>query len=262
MLLRILDMQSLIGFMGVLPVIILIRKRFFLFSALFCCFIAGLAAVLWSGHMPAAPAFAARDGMPVTVVVDAGHGGEDGGAVSPDGVEEERLNLEIAIRVNDLLRFAGQGTVMTRREDIAIADPDLATVRQRKASDLKNRVEIVNGTENAVLLSIHQNSLPSSAVTHGAQVFWNRQEGAEELAEAVQETLNSCVNSGNEKEPKRIPDTIYLMKNIRAPGIIVECGFLSNAAETARLQEASYQLKLAAAIVAGYLRCAGGEEIT
>lgn len=241
--------------------IIVIRKRVFLLSALFCCFLTGLAAVLWFGRSPAAPAFAARDDTPVTVVVDAGHGGEDGGAISPDGVEESCLNLEIALRVNDLLRFAGQRTLLTRSEDITIADPDLATVRQRKVSDLKNRVALVNGTENAVLLSVHQNSLPSSVVTHGAQVFWNRQEGAEELAEAVQDALNRYINAGNEKHPKLIPATIYLMKNITAPGIIVECGFLSNPEETVRLQEPDYQLRLAAAIAAGYLRCAAGEEV-
>lgn len=242
--------------------IILIRKRFFLLSALFCCFAAGLAAVLWFGRRPSVPVFSARNSAPVTVVVDAGHGGEDGGATSPDGVEESGLNLEIAVRVNELLRFAGQRTLLTRSEDVTIADPDLATVRQRKASDLKNRVALVNGTENAVLLSIHQNSLPSSVVTHGAQVFWNRQEGAEILAETVQDALNACINVGNEKHPKPIPATIYLMKNITAPGIIVECGFLSNAEETLRLQEPSYQQKLAAAIAAGYLRCAAGEEIS
>lgn len=241
--------------------IIVIRKRVFLFSALFFCFLTGLASILWFGHTPAVPAFAARDGAPVTVVVDAGHGGEDGGAMSPDGVEESRLNLEIALRVNDLLRFAGQRTLLTRSEDITTSDPNLDTIRQRKVSDLKNRVALVNSTENAVLLSIHQNSLPSSVVTHGAQVFWNRQEGAEELAETVQDALNSSVNVGNEKLPKLIPITIYLMKNITAPGIIVECGFLSNPEETNRLQQPDYQLKLAAAITAGYLRCAAGEEV-
>ena len=111
-----------------------------------------------------------------------------------------------------------------------------------------------------MLLSIHQNSLPSSAVTHGAQVFWNRQEGAEELAGVVQETLNAVINVGNEKQSKRIPDTIYLMKNVTAPAILVECGFLSNSAETMQLQQPSYQLKLAAAIAGGYLRCAGDKE--
>lgn len=241
--------------------IILIRKRVLLLSALFCCFLAGLAAVLWFGRAPAAPVFAAQEDNPVTVVVDAGHGGEDGGAVSPDGVEESHLNLEIALRVNDLLRFAGQRTRLTRSEDVTTADPDLNTLRQRKVSDLKNRVDLVNATENAVLLSIHQNSLPSSVVTHGAQVFWNRQEGAEELAETVQDALNGSVNIRNEKHPKKIPATIYLMKNITSPGIIVECGFLSNPEETLRLQQPEYQRKLAVAIASGYLRHAAGEEL-
>lgn len=241
--------------------IILIHKRVFLLSALFCCFLSGLAAVLWFGRSPAVSAFSARDGAPVTVVVDAGHGGEDGGATSLSGVEESHLNLEIALRVNDLLRFAGQRTLLTRSEDVTIADPNLNTVRQRKASDLKNRVALVNSAENAVLLSVHQNSLPSSVVTHGAQVFWNQQEGAEELAETVQNVLNECINAGNEKHAKSIPATIYLMRNITAPGIIVECGFLSNPEETTRLQDSGYQLKLAAAIAGGYLRCVAGEEI-
>lgn len=241
--------------------IILIRKRVLLLSVFLCCFLAGLAAVFWFGRSPAVPVFSARDGVPVTVVVDAGHGGEDGGASSPSGVEESCLNLEIALRLNDLLRFAGQRTLLTRSEDIAISDPNLNTIRQRKVSDLKNRVALVNGTENAVLLSIHQNSLPSSSSTHGAQVFWNRQEGAEQLAETVQSVLNGCVNAGSEKRASRIPATIYLMKNITAPGIIVECGFLSNQEDTRRLQEPFYQRKLAAAIAAGYLQCAAGEEV-
>lgn len=242
--------------------LILIRKRTILGSALFCGFLLCLGGILWAGHAaPQAPVFAAREGVPVTVVIDPGHGGEDGGAVSPDGVEESRLNLAVSLRLNDLLRLAGQRTVMTRTEDVTICDEGLATIRQRKASDLKNRVALVNGTENAVLLSIHQNSLPSSPVTHGAQVFWNRQEGGEALAKTVQDSLNTAVNVGNEKHAKQIPPTIYLMKNVTAPGVIVECGFLSNAEETGRLQEPPYQLKLAAAIAAGYLRCAAGEEV-
>ena len=193
------------------------------------------------------------------VVLDPGHGGEDGGAVSPDGVEESRINLAVALRVNDLLRFAGRPTVMTREEDVSISTGG-DTVRARKASDIRRRVEIVNETENAVLLSIHQNSLPSSVVTHGAQVFWNGEEGAEALARVVQDSLNGAINVNNEKQPKRIPDTIYLMRHITAPGILVECGFLSNPEETVRLQDPSYQTKLAAAITAGYLRRPAGEE--
>lgn len=231
--------------------VILLRKRDLLLSGLFCCFFLGLAAVLWGGNTT--PVFNAWEEVPVTVVIDPGHGGEDGGAVSPGGVAESQINLAISLQVSDLLRFAGQRTRLTRSEDVTISDEGLDTVRQRKTSDLKNRVRIVEETENAVLLSIHQNSLPSSPVTHGAQVFWNRQEGAEALAGRIQESLNSGINAGNEKNPRQIPDSIYLMKNISAPGVLVECGFLSNGAETERLQDPSYQLRLAAAIASGYL---------
>jgi len=239
-------------------VVILVRKRNLVLSGLFCCFFVGLAAVLWRGS--AVPAFSARDEVPVTVVIDPGHGGEDGGAVSPGGVAESQINLEVSLRVSDLLRFAGQRTRLTRSEDITICDEGLDTMRQRKISDLKNRVQLTEETENAVLLSIHQNSLPSSPVTFGAQVFWNRQEGAEALAQSIQTALNGSVNTGNEKHPRQIPDSIYLMKNITAPGVLVECGFLSNAPETARLQDPAHQLRLAAAIAAGYLNAGAAEE--
>ena len=189
----------------------------------------------------------------MTVVIDPGHGGEDGGAVSVDGVAESHINLAVSKQLRDLLRFAGVETVMTREEDVTICDEGLGSVRERKASDIRNRVAVVNGTENAVLLSIHQNSLPSSTVTHGAQVFWNSRDGARELAQSVQDALNTAVNAGNEKKTKAIPATIYLMKNIHAPGILVECGFLSNREETALLQQPAYQIRLAAAITAGCL---------
>ena len=235
-----------------LPVVILLRKRDLLLFVFCCCFFLGLATVLWQGG--AVPVFQPGDSdIPVTVVIDPGHGGEDGGAVSPGGVEESHINLAVSLRVSDLLRFTGQRTRLTRSEDVTTSDEGLDTLRQRKSSDLKNRVRFVEETENALLLSIHQNSLPSSPVTHGAQVFWNRQEEAEGLAEQVQEALNQSINAGNEKHPRPIPDSIYLMKHITAPGILVECGFLSNGPETELLQDPSYQLRLATAIVAGYL---------
>lgn len=250
-----------IGSIGVLPVIICIRKIHLRLMVLFLCFFVGLGAVLWYGHMPQpASAFAAWEGVPITVIVDPGHGGEDGGAVSADGVEESQINLSVALRVNDLLRFSGWRTRMTRTEDTSIHSGDAATARQKKVSDLKNRVAIINGTENAVLLSIHQNSLPSSSVTHGAQVFWNKQEGAEALAKSVQNSLNTVINTERAKEAKPIPSTIYLMKNALVPGILVECGFLSNKEETVRLQEPVYQRKLASTVCVGFLRGMAGEE--
>lgn len=237
--------------------VILLRKRDLIFSCLFGCFFLGLAAVLWRGS--AIPVFHVRDEVPVTVVIDPGHGGEDGGAVSPAGVAESQINLAVSIRLSDLLRFAGERTLLTRSDDVTICDEGLDTMRQRKTSDLKNRVKLVEETENSVLLSIHQNSLPSSPVTYGAQVFWNQREGAKELAASIQDALNAAVNAGNDKHPRQIPDSIYVMKNITAPGVLVECGFLSNGPETERLQTPAHQLHLASAIAAGYLNAKGQE---
>ena len=234
--------------------IILIRKRLLWGSALFCCFLLCLSGILWAGHKsPRVPAFSAREDVPVTVVIDPGHGGEDGGAVAADGTVESGLNLAIARRVRDLLTFAGVPTTVTREGDAAIYDPGSATLREKKVSDLHNRVALVNELPGAVLLSIHQNSLPSSPSTRGAQVFWNRQEGAEELASSIQEALNGAVNAGHEKKAAQVPSSVYLMKEITAPGVLVECGFLSNAAETEQLKDPAYQTKLAAAIAAGVL---------
>ncbi len=236
---------------------IVLRKRHLCLMGLFFCFVAALAAVLWHGSSAYTSAFgAAAIGEGPTVVVDAGHGGEDGGAVAADGTVESGLNLAIALRVRDLLAFAGVNTVMTRTEDAAIYDDSASTLREKKVSDLKNRAELVNATENAVLLSIHQNSLPSSPVTHGAQAFFNGAEGAAPLATSVQEALNQAVNTEKAKNPAAIGSSVYLMKNITAPGVLVECGFLTNEREAAQLKSEAYQLRLAAAITAGLLNAA------
>ena len=198
--------------------------------------------------------FAPVEHPSVTLIIDAGHGGEDGGAVSPNGVKESDLNLSVARRIEEIFRFLGENTVMTRCEDISLGDQSLNSIRERKQSDLQNRVMLANTTPGAVLVSIHQNSLPSSPVTHGAQVFWNRQRGAEELAGSIQDILNRSVNSDNAKRAKAIPESIYLTRNAKVPSVIVECGFLSNGKETELLQQPQYQLKLAGAITAGYLQ--------
>ena len=106
------------------------------------------------------PVFAAEEDRPPVIVIDPGHGGEDGGAVSPEGIEESGINLAVSQKIRDLLIFMGIETVMTRTEDVSIGDMSLNTVKKRKASDIRKRVEIVNEIENAILISIHQNSLP------------------------------------------------------------------------------------------------------
>lgn len=230
---------------------VVISKRFLWVAGLLVCGIAALGTVFWQGFSREVPVFSAEDGVPVTVVVDPGHGGEDGGASAADGTLESDLNLAVALRLNDLLRFAGQRTVMTRATEAAIfTEGD--TIRARKVSDTRNRVEIVNGAENGVLVSIHQNSLPSSPATHGVYVFHNGVGEAQVLAESVQSALNAAVNE-SEKQVKTISPTVYLMNHVTAPGVLVECGFLTNPSEAARLKTPEYQLRLAAVIAAGLL---------
>lgn len=233
-----------------------IRKRQLLLAGI--CFLCGLGVLMSTlknagTQSQTVEVFVEGETVPPVFVVDPGHGGEDGGAVAADGTIESGLNLEIALRVNDILQFCGQKTIMTRTDDISIYSDNAETLRQKKASDLKNRVALVNGTPNAILLSIHQNMLPNSPATHGAQVFYNRQEGSAELAAVLQSVLNLSINPNNEKTEKQISDSIYLMKNVTAPAVLVECGFLSNEEETAKLQDDGYQTQLAAAITAGIL---------
>lgn len=182
----------------------------------------------------------------ITIVVDAGHGGEDGGATSVTGVQESKINLEIAQKLDDFLGFSGFSTVMVRESDTAIYDASAATISQKKVSDLKNRVKLVNQTPNPLLLSIHQNLFEDGRY-FGAQVFYAKTDGSRELAETAQQALIDIVDPQNHRQPKPA-DTVYLMNNIQCPAILVECGFLSNRSEDQKLQDAAYQKKLTLAI--------------
>lgn len=187
-----------------------------------------------------------------TLIIDAGHGGEDGGAVSPSGALESRINLDIALRLDGILGLYGVPAVLLRDTDVSLHDKTAQTLRQKKVSDLHNRVEMVNAHKNAVLLSIHQNSYPDSRY-HGAQVFFSPTDGSRELAQVLQEQLRDTLDPQNGRLEKQIPDTIYLMNHISCPAVLVECGFLTNPHEEARLRDGIYQTKLAAALAGGYL---------
>lgn len=187
-----------------------------------------------------------------TFVIDPGHGGEDGGAVSRDGTSESNLNLRIAEKLYFLFRFYGQPCGMTRNSDISVYSDGSGTLREKKVSDLKNRVAMVNHTPHAFLISIHQNFLPAAGV-HGAQAFYNGQNGAKEAGLQIQDCLNKTVNTDRKKTAKTIAPTIYLFKNIHKPGVLIECGFLSNPAETEKLKSSAYQTLLAVSIASGAL---------
>ena len=190
-----------------------------------------------------------------TIVIDAGHGGEDGGAVSCTGVAEKEINLEIALRLNDLFHLLGWRTRMIRSEDISVYT-DGQTIAQKKVSDLKNRVRIVQETEDPILVSIHQN-LFSDSKYRGAQVFYAPEGEGHALAKAMQQALVQTLNPGSRREVKPA-DGVYLMEHAGCTSILVECGFLSNPEEEAMLRTAEYQKKLCCVIgasVAEFLDC-------
>lgn len=187
------------------------------------------------------------------IIIDAGHGGEDGGATSCTGVLESAVNLEIALRLDDLFHLLGYDTAMIRTTDISVYTQG-ETIAQKKVSDLKQRVSLINQTENALLVSIHQNHFSDSRYS-GAQVFFAPNAGSESLAKALQASFVETVNLGSNRNCKKA-DGIYLMQHIDCTGVLVECGFLSNPEEEAKLRSADYQKQLCcviAATVSSYL---------
>ena len=175
------------------------------------------------------------------IIIDAGHGGVDGGATSCTGILESQINLEIALRLDDLLHLLGYRTRMIRTADVSIyTEGD--SIAAKKMSDLKERVRIVNGTENAILLSIHQNYFPDGKY-HGAQVFYPSTDGSQELGQVLQKNLISALNTNSNRQAKKVSG-VYLMEHIQCTGVLIECGFLSNPEEEANLRNAQYQKKL------------------
>ena len=177
------------------------------------------------------------EGAPIlqrnTVIIDAGHGGVDGGATSCSGMLESYLNLEIALRLDDLMHLLGIKTKMIRYTDISIHTTG-ESIAAKKVSDLKERVRLVNQEDNAVLISIHQNYFSDSRYS-GAQVFYAPTSGSEVYAKTLQNAFIQSLNPGSHRQSKKA-DGIYLMQHITAPGALVECGFISNQAEEARYQ--------------------------
>ena len=190
------------------------------------------------------------------LILDAGHGGEDGGAVSVTGVPESRVNLEIVQKLRDTLALYGVDPVVLREEDVSLHDPEASTLRKKKRSDLKNRVRAVEAVEGGTLLSIHQNSYPGSQY-RGAQVFYAPTGGSRELAELLQTALREELQPDNDRQAKPIPESVYLMNHVSCPAVLVECGFLTNPEEEALLRDGGYQRLLAAVLAGAWLTAQG-----
>ena len=186
------------------------------------------------------------DGEPVrTVVIDAGHGGMDGGAVAPDGTPEKEINLEIAKLLEAMLRANGIATVMTRNEDILLYDRNADYQGHKKMLDLAARRRTAEETEHAVFVSIHMNYFPEPQY-RGLQVFYSaRHPNSEILAEQIQCTASAYWQSNNKRQTKPATSAIYLLDRLTCPAVLVECGFLSNPEEAALFSQADYKQEAA-----------------
>lgn len=187
------------------------------------------------------------------VIIDPGHGGEDGGAVGYSGTIEKDLNLTISLRLKDLLEWNGFEVEMTRDTDCSIHDEGLSTIGERKKSDMYHRLDLYNSDLQAVVISIHLNQYPDSSI-QGSQVFYSQNNPAsEELAKSIQNAIKTQLQPDNHREIKPAEKNLFLLFHAKPPTVLVECGFLSNPEEEALLLQEEYQTKLAMSIFDGMM---------
>lgn len=228
-------------------------KAYIVYSAtVLCVFLFGaLIYTAFNDNTDIIQVVSAEKNTPV-VIIDAGHGGEDSGAVD-NGLLEKDINLDIALKLRDFLISSGYTVVMTRDTDISIYDSSSSTVREKKVSDLHNRLSIINSSENNILISIHQNKFEQSKY-YGAQMFYSKNNAdSERLAESIRQSVTGLLQPDNKRELKPAENTIYILDKATVPSIIVECGFLSNPQEAQKLSDENYRTKMAFAIFCGFL---------
>lgn len=224
--------------------------------AIITAFLIILSAMLYLTFMANFSA-AEASSMPITqktVIVDAGHGGDDGGAIGIDGTVEKDINLDIALKLEKILKFYGFNVIMTRTQDVMTCDDGLDSLRKRKISDIHNRFELMRKNPDAIFISVHQNKFEDSS-QHGTQVFYSgNDERSKELAEAIQTSVTLTLQRKNDRVVKKSGSGIYLLYHAKIPAVLVECGFISNFDEVKKLKDESYRMKLAILIADGLLK--------
>lgn len=191
------------------------------------------------------------------MIIDPGHGGLDGGAVSLTGKKESELNWQIAERLHDLAGFLGVGTLMTRNAYEIEYPAGSASISQRKKWDTRKRVALINSVSAGVLISIHQNYYPSSG-PHGTQVLYNAVQGGRAMAKMIQDRFSVIADTGG-RNAAAADNSIYIMSHAVCPAVLVECGFLSNPREAELLESEEYQMRLAVGIAAAFYDYTGDE---
>lgn len=190
------------------------------------------------------------DGRP-KIILDAGHGGFDGGAQAVDGTVEKDINLEIAKQLKEILTFCDFDVIMTRTFDTGTEDDASQSIKDRKVSDMQNRLELTVKHPDSIFVSIHLNKFTTSSA-NGAQVFYSKNnQDSIVLANAIQSSISKRLQPNNERVVKQGTSSTYLLYKTKIPAVIVECGFLSNAQELELLKNEEYQRKMAFAIFCG-----------
>lgn len=193
------------------------------------------------------------------VIVDPGHGGEDGGATDNNIVEKD-INLDISLILADLLKESGFEVILTRDSDISIYDESEKSLRNKKRSDIMNRLKIANENPSAVFVSVHQNKFGESKYS-GAQVFYGeKNEWSKPLAQSIQTSIVSLIQPQNTRLIKPITKSVYLINNAKPPAVLCECGFLSNSEEASLLSNPDYQRKMAFSILNGIINFYSDED--
>ena len=186
------------------------------------------------------------------VILDAGHGGEDSGACGGDGSLEKNVNLSITLEIGAQLSEEGYTVIYTRTEDKRLYSPEENGKGLRKLSDLKNRVRVSEEYPEALFVSIHTNSFGDARYS-GLQVYYSTNSPlSRNLAQNIQESVAEKVQNDNSRAIKS-GEKLYLLKNIRNPAVIIECGFMSNPDECKKLSEKEYQKQLSFSIVCGII---------
>ena len=186
------------------------------------------------------------------IIIDAGHGAPDEGAESSNGITEAESNLKIALKLQNLLEQSGATVILTRSDENAIYDIDSTTLKEKKISDIHNRVKIGNESSADIFVSIHLNKIPQEQYW-GWQTFYKQEsEEGQKLATSIQNSLNESIQKDNKRVPMKI-DNVYIINHVEIPTTIVECGFLSNPEEEQLLLTDEYQNKLAWGIYTGIM---------
>lgn len=194
----------------------------------------------------------AQPSSPPILIIDAGHGGADGGALAADGTKESVLNLSVAEKLRSLCGVFGINTIMTRETEELAYPKDKDTIAKMKRWDQHRRLDLINSMENAFFLSIHQNKFPDPR-PFGPQVIYGKSEESKLWGEICHDLLNANLCPDNRRLASEASENIYLIKNAACPSILVECGFLSNPDELEKLKADDYQIELSEILLVSFL---------